>query len=127
MRNQQLTRFIIVGLSTNGILLAFFWLLVDLGVPSLVGVTVTYALGLVASLLLNGRWTFGALKRENAIGSTIRFSTLYAFGYLYSLASFWLLSLTGMPHLIDQFMVMASCAVLLFLGQKYWVFRKADK
>ncbi len=126
MNKTHLTRFIIVGLSTNALLLLAFWAAVSSGFPAPIAVTATYAIGLVASLLLNGRWTFGTLKRKTAVGSTVRFTVLYAAGYLYSIFTFGLLSFTNMPHVIDQFFVMASCAGLLFLGQKYWVFKNRN-
>jgi len=129
MHRTHLTRFVIVGLTTNGLLLLAFWWVTSLGMPALMAVSLTYALGLVSSLLLNGRWTFGALNRETAIGSSVRFTALYLVGYLYSVAAFWLLALSQLAHIVIQVIVMFSCAGLLFIGQKYWVFktRNVDK
>lgn len=122
MLSQQLLRFIIVGLTTNGALLGVFWVLTTLGTPPLVAVTAVYVIGLIASLVLNGTWTFRSLNRTNAKVLTVRFVVLYGLGYLYSMAAFWAIALTGLDHTLTQLLVMGSCAVLLFLGQKYLVF-----
>ena len=126
MIKTHLSRFIIVGVATQGTLLLFFWALVSLGVPGLVAVTAAYLVGLAASLVLNGKWTFGTLRKETAIGSTVRFAVLYAIAYGYSMLTFWALSLTGMFVLLDQILVMTTCAVLTFIGQKFWVFRNRE-
>lgn len=125
MFNKQLIRFVIVGVVSNATLLGLFWLAITLGTAPLVAVTVTYALGLITSLLLNGKWTFGTLNRKTAFGKTAKFTVLYGAGYLFSIGAFWAINCTGIPHVLNQFLVMGSCSALLFLGQKFWVFNEA--
>ena len=122
MNRKQLFRFLVVGVVSNLTLLGVSWLAVTLGVPPYVAVTGVYVIGLVSSLLLNGRWTFGTLNRQTAVGKSIKFFILYGLGYLYSIAAYWVIIQWGWGHAITQLLVMGSAAVLLFLGQKFWVF-----
>jgi putative flippase GtrA len=125
MFNNQLVRFVIVGVVSNATLLGLFWVAITFGIAPLVAVSVTYALGLISSLLLNGKWTFGTLNRQTAVDKTAKFTVLYGAGYLFSVGAFWAISFTGIPHVLNQFLVMGSCGALLFLGQKFWVFNEA--
>jgi putative flippase GtrA len=93
-----------------------------LGVKSLSAVATTYVLGIFISLMLNGRWTFSSLTKKTFLPATTRFVLLYLFGLGYSLLTFQVLAKIGLPNLVTQLMVMGSCAILLFIGQKYWVF-----
>ena len=127
MNRQQVTRYIVVGLASNGTLLALFWVIKQLGVNSLVANGITYLIGIAISLTLNGRWTFGVLSKENFWPVTIRFVLLYIAGLIYSLFAFQLISKLGFAAVVTQLLVMGTCAVLLFFGQKFWVFKVSEQ
>ena len=53
-----------------------------------------------------------------------RYCTVYGLGYLLNLAVlYFLVDLHGYPHQSVQAAMIITLAVLLFISQKYWVFR----
>lgn len=123
MNAKQGARYVISGFVSNATLLLIFWVLQNFGIDSLLAVAATYVLGIGISLMLNGRWTFGSLTKQNFWPITTRFVFLYLLGLGYSLLAFQVIATLGLPNLVTQVFVMGSCAILLFLGQKYWVFK----
>jgi putative flippase GtrA len=84
--------------------------------------TVTYCSGVVIGFLLNRRFTFG-FEGERA-EAFLRYVGAYVLGYVVNLAALWLLAdRCRIPHEIVQGWMILGVAVLMFLLQKYWVFR----
>lgn len=117
----EFLRFAIVGVFSNIVLyLAYLWL-TTLGMGHKSAMSLLYALGVAQTFLFNKRWTF----RHDAATHTalLRYIMLYAFGYLFNLLMLMLLvDRTGFPHQWVQGGMILLLAVVLFCGQKYWVF-----
>lgn len=119
---RQAASFVLVGLSINASLYAAYLLLTHTLLDSSAAMTVTYCSGVVVGFLLNRRFTFG-FEGERA-AAFLRYVGAYLLGYVFNLAGLWLLAdRCRIPHEIVQGWMILAVAVLMFLLQKYWVFR----
>ena len=58
------------------------------------------------------------------LASFARYVATYGFGYLLNLAVLWItVDQMGLPHEVVQGIMILSLAVILFVLQKFWVFR----
>ena len=116
-------QFGIIGLLTNGALYAVYLLLSRLAFQPLVAMTITFALGVALSWLLNGLITFRAQLTRR---SGFRMIMAYLGAYLSNLALLWLaVHVFSLPHQWIQLVIMILLAILLFALQKFWVFSAA--
>lgn len=118
----QLWRYGVVGVASNGLLFGVYLLLTHFGTPPLLAMTALYALGVLQTFVFNRRWTFAS--RTSAPQAFLRYVLSYGMGYLFNLAL--LLGLhhqLGLPHAWVQALAIIATALLLFLLQRYWVFR----
>ncbi len=119
---RQAASFVLVGLAVNASLYAAYLLLTHTLLDSFAAMTVTYCSGVVMGFLLNRRFTFG-FEGERA-AAFLRYVGAYLLGYVVNLAGLWLLAdRCRIPHEIVQGWMILGIAVLIFLFQKYWVFR----
>jgi putative flippase GtrA len=118
----QFWRYAAVGLASNLALYAAYLLLTHLGMPSKLAMTLLYAMGVAQTFVFNKRWSFrsgGATKTQFR-----RYCAAYAFGYFFNLSALFLLvDRLGWPHQVVQGILILINAILLFLLQKFWVFR----
>ena len=119
----QIMQFGIIGLLTNGMLYALYLLLCRLAFQPLVAMTITFALGVALSWLLNGLITFRAQLTRR---SGFRMIMAYLGAYLSNLSLLWLaVHVFSLPHQWIQLVIMILLAILLFALQKFWVFSAA--
>lgn len=118
----QFIRFGIVGVCSNLLLLLLYLLLTRVGVGHKSAMTVLYVVGVLQTFVFNRRWSF---NHEGSVSIALRrYCIVYALGYLFNLGMlFVLVDRLGLPHEVIQACLILVLAVLLFLGQKYWVFR----
>jgi putative flippase GtrA len=84
--------------------------------------TLTYAAGVVQTFIFNKRWSFGAGGATSV--QFRRYCLAYATGYACNLAGLFLLvDLLACPHQLAQGILILATAALLFVLQKFWVFR----
>ena len=122
---RQLLRFSVVGIGLNGTLYGAYLVLVGAGVPIKSAMSLTYACGVVLGFLLNRRWSF---DRPPTRGDASRYLAAYAAGYVLNLAALALfVDAWGLAHQGVQAAMVIVIAALLFLAQKYWVFRPAQQ
>lgn len=118
----QFWRYGAVGIASNLAVYALYLLLTHLGTPPKLAMSVLYALAVMQTFVFNKRWSFGsagATKQQFR-----RYCLAYAAGYVLNLAALFLLvDLLGWPHQLAQGILILVIAVLLFLLQKFWVFR----
>lgn len=118
----QFIRYATVGLASNLVLYLAYLALTAAGFESKVAMSLLYLLGVVQTFGFNRRWSFrhGGMRGP----AFVRYCTTYALGYLINLGVLMLLvDWLGLPHQIVQGGAILTLAVLLFLLQKYWVFR----
>ena len=123
--NSAFLRYATVGAISNvtGYLIYIALNLVGCG-PKM-AMTLTYGVGVLQTFLFNRRWSF------QFIGTTapalVRYIFVYAVGYLINfLALMLLVDELGFPHVVVQGLMILIIATMLFLAQKYWVFRRAS-
>jgi putative flippase GtrA len=117
----QLLRFGVVGVASNALGCGYL-LLTWLGVGPKTAMSLLFLIGTVQTFVFNKRWTF---EHGGAHGPVFyRYASAYFAGYLVNLAVLHVLvDRLGQPHQLVQGVMILVMAVLLFLAQKFWVFR----
>lgn len=118
-------RFGIVGLASNAVLYLLYLLLTTVGLGHKTAMTMLFAVGTLQTFILNRRWTFGHRGLPRA--AFVKYVTIYSLAYLLNLASLLLfVDHLGFPHQTVQGVMIFIIALILFLLQKLWVFRRAE-
>jgi putative flippase GtrA len=119
---QQVARFALIGVLSNSFFYALYLILTYKGMRPTSAMSLTYALAVANTFFLNRTWTF--TQRGKIFGPLGRYIVAYAVGYLFNLSLLEILiNNIGLAHQVSQGISIVSIAVLLFLLQKYWVFR----
>ena len=118
----QFIRYATVGLGSNIVLYLAYLALTAAGIESKLAMTLLYVLGVVQTFAFNKRWSF---RHGGVRGATfVRYCASYALGYLINLGVLLVfVDRLGYPHQAVQGVMILALAILLFLLQKYWVFR----
>jgi putative flippase GtrA len=118
----QSLRFVVVGLASNLLLFLLYLLVTTLGIGPKIAMTLLFALGTMQTFIFNKRWTFA--HRGFLQASFLKYVAIYSFAYLLNLTALLVLvDNLGYPHQVVQGIMILSIAMMLFLLQKYWVFR----
>ncbi len=119
---RQFSRYVTIGIVTNGLLYGAYLLLTFSGAAPKVAMTVTYVTGVTLSFHLNRRWTFDSgLPYLQTLG---RFVALYASGYALNYAGLDVLTdRLGLPHQLVQIAIMGGLVIYFFAMFRVWVFR----
>jgi putative flippase GtrA len=98
--------------------------LVDAGLGPKIAMSLAYFTGVVLSFTFNRRWSF-----DHAGPASLafrRYCSAYAMGYFCNLGGLYLLvDILDFPHRTVQGVLVLLMAAMLFLLQKFWVFRGA--
>ena len=118
----QMVRYGIVGFLSNAVGYLLYLAFTAAGMEPKMAMTLLYAAGVAQTFVFNKRWSFG---HGGTYGHTfVRYCLSYALGYVLNLlALFVLVDRLGYPHQIVQGVLVLLLAVMLFLLQKFWVFR----
>ena len=118
----QFLRYATVGLVSNGVGFLLYLALTAAGMEHKIAMTLLYVLGVVQTFLFNKRWSF---KHGGMHGPAfVRYCISYGLGYVLNLVVLIVfVDRFGYPHQIVQGVMVLSLAVMLFLLQKFWVFR----
>lgn len=120
----QFLRYAVVGLASNAVLYAAYVALTSIGVEPKLAMTILYAMGVLQTFVFNKRWSFRHAGKHGP--AFVRYCAAYAFGYAVNLLALLLLvDRLGYPHQLVQAFMILSLAVMLFVLQKFWVFRPA--
>lgn len=118
----QLLRYGVVGILSNAVGYLAYLAITAAGVEHKLAMTAVYAFGVVQTFIFNKRWTFehaGASERAFA-----RYCLVYASSYAVNLAALYVFAdRLGYPHQIVQGVMIVVIAMLIFVAQKFWVFR----
>ena len=119
---RQALSFALIGVLLNAALYVAYLVLTHTVFDDFVAMTVTYCSGVVMGFMLNRRFTFAFGGEGSA--AFVRYVCAYVLGYFINFFGLWLLARNlGIPHEIVQGWMILGIAVLLFLLQKYWVFK----
>ena len=123
--SSQSLRYGIVGLGSNVVLYLLYLLFTGVGSGHKTAMTILFVIGTVQTFILNKRWTFGYKDFEKYIFA--KYIIIYGGAYLINLVALMLfVDYLGFPHKIVQGIMIILVAVLLFMLQRYWVFRKLN-
>lgn len=118
----QLVRYAVVGLASNLFGYLLYLGLTFLGVGPKLSMSLLYAIGVAQTFFFNKRWTFR--HQGSGRGAMLRYCAAYGLGYLINLAVLMVLvDQWHWPHQWVQGVMILALAVMLFLLQKFWVFR----
>jgi putative flippase GtrA len=124
--HRQFFRYAVVGVASNVALYFIYLLMTGIGMGHKTAMTLVYCVGVLQTYIVNRRWTF--LYRGEISGSMLRYVAAYASGYVFNfVALLVLVDMSGLPHRVVQAVLILAVAVLIFLLQKYWVFREATE
>lgn len=123
MIRRQITRWLFVGLVTNCLLyLAYLALTRSLLEPK-TAMTVVYVAGVIVGFVGHRSWSFEHSGRVDS--ALLRYLGSYGIGYLINLAGLGFgISMLGLRHELVQATMVVTVAVVMFLLQKYFVFRE---
>jgi putative flippase GtrA len=115
-------RFMVVGLGSNVVLYLLYLFLTTAGLGHKTAMTLLFVVGTLQTFLFNKRWTFAHQGFLQA--SFVKYVGAYSAAYLWNLAAlFVLVDRLGLPHQFVQGAMILVVALVLFLAQRYWVFR----
>lgn len=123
---RQFFRYVVVGAVSNAALFIAYLVLTRLGMGHKLAASVAYAIGVIQTFAFNRSWSF---RDRGLVGPAfLRYMASYAFGYLLNMAALVLLvDYRSMRHEYVQAATILGLAVVLFLLQKFWVFRDGEE
>lgn len=118
----QFVRYALVGLASNLLLYLAYLALTTAGIEPKLSMSLLYLVGVAQTFVFNKRWSF---RHSGMHGiAFIRYCSAYGLGYVINLLVLVVLvDRMGYPHEIVQGGMVLLLAVMLFLLQKFWVFR----
>ena len=118
----EMIRFCVVGFFSNSLLYLFYLFFTFMGVGYKTAMTLIFVVGVLQTFLFNKRWTFGC--EDVVCSSFTRYALAYVFAYVLDLmALFFFSDCLGYEHQIVQGVMIFFVAIILFVLQKFWVFR----
>lgn len=120
----QIIRFGIVGLTSNVVLYLFYLAMSQSGIDPKLAMTFSFVLGLTWTFTINKRWSF---SHQGDWGrSSAKFFSLYGALYFINLTMLLVLvDVFGLSHVLVQAGVFLVYVPIIFLAQRYWIFRDA--
>ncbi len=119
---KQFIRYVIVGLSTNVAGFLIYILVTSLGVSPILTISIFYLIYICLSFYFNKTWSFGH-HSQRAV-SAMKYLIVYCSCYILNVILLaYFNSYLGFSHLIVQAGAIVPIALLLFVAQRYWVFR----
>jgi len=119
---KEFIRYVVVGVGTNAGGYLLYILFTSLGISPIVTISIGYPMQIGLSFFLNKTWSF-SYKGHLSVTS-VRYLVAYVVCYLSNvLVLAYFNSYLGYSHLVVQAFAIVGFALLLFLAQKYWVFR----
>ncbi|MDG1838335.1 MAG: GtrA family protein [Phycisphaerales bacterium] len=119
---RQAIRYGIVGVSVNALALIAFSILVTGGMYHHIAATLVFVVAMSASYTVNRNWSFefrGSVRRSMA-----GYAFIYFCAWGLNLAVLWIgIDLLGIHHTVVQGLAIIGIACLLFIAQRYWIFK----
>lgn len=120
--SKEFVRYALVGVARNGLGYLLYFLFTTLGVSPILYITISYPVHLGLGYYFNKKWSFNHTGRIST--SAMRYLIAYIACYVLNVAALKFFNgYLGYSHLIVQAVAILTIAFLLFLVQKYWVFR----
>jgi putative flippase GtrA len=122
----QFFRYVVVGLASNALLYAVYVGLTHVGIDPKLAMTLLYIAGVAQTFAFNKRWSF---RHSGMHGPAFaRYCAAYLLGYAVNLLALLILvDRLGYPHQLVQGVLVLALAAMLFMLQKFWVFRDSQR
>ena len=123
----EFARFVVVGVVSNVVLFLIYLFMTQIGgLGHKVAATLAYALGALQTFVFNRSWSF---RDRGATGPALgRYIAVYGLGYALNIFGLvMLVDCAGYAHQWVQGAMIVIVAMLLFMLQKFWVFRESVK
>ena len=122
MISRQFIRYVAVGGATNVSGYLLYLLVTSLGVSPILTISIFYPVYVAIAFYLHKRVSFG--HKGQVTASAFKYLVAYIGCYLLNVAMLAFFSdYLGIAHWLVQAGAIVSIALLLFVVQKYWVFR----
>ena len=119
---KQISRFSVAGLSAVAIDLLSYYLLINY-LSYDISKTLSFVIGAVVAYIINKFWTFE--QKNLSLKELAKFALLYTFSLIINVYMNKLfLAITNDTIIIGFFVATGSSALINFIGQKWWVFKK---
>jgi len=118
----QMIRFVAVGFMSNALLYVLYLFFTVMGMGHKTAMTLLFVAGTLQTFIFNRRWTF---EHQGIVRTSFaKYLLTYFFAYILNLAAlFFFADHLGYEHQIVQGLMIVFIAVVLFILQRYWVFR----
>lgn len=122
----QFIRYVVVGLASNATIYVGYLLLTRFGMGPKLAMSLLYGVGVVQTFVFNKKWSF---RFEGAATpALVRYATVYAVGYVINFFALMLLvDQAKLQHQLVQGVMIFVVAMMLFVAQRYWVFRQTTR
>jgi len=118
---RQFSRWLIVGLVSNGLMYLAYLALTRTLLDPMTAMTVVYCGGVLLGFIGHRKWSFEHSGRVDV--ALLRYLGVYAIGYVINLGGLAIgLSALDMRHEFVQATMVLIVAVFMFLMQRYFVF-----
>jgi putative flippase GtrA len=118
---QKISRFIVVGVISNGFGYGVYLLITWLGVPYKIAMTLLYCVGVTMSYIGNRKFTFASTQKLHQ--TLVKFIVAYVIGYALQYAILYILvDVFLIFHAYAQLCGAIVVAVYLFVALRYFVF-----
>ena len=122
---KEFFRYAVVGFAANVSGFLLFALFTAFGVSPVLTISIFYPVHIGIAFFFNKKWSFRF--HGHLSGSAVRYLIAYAGCYVLNVAMLKFFNgFLGYSHLIVQAAAVVVIALLLFLAQKFWVFRAPD-
>tara|TARA_B100000965_G_scaffold402033_1_gene427131 strand:+ start:1561 stop:1956 length:396 start_codon:yes stop_codon:yes gene_type:complete len=119
---KQISRFSVAGLSAVTVDLLSYYILINY-LSYDISKTLSFVIGAVVAYVINKFWTFE--KNNLSFKELVKFALLYTFSLIVNVYMNKLfLNITNNTIIIAFFVATGSSALINFIGQKWWVFKK---
>tara|TARA_B100001250_G_scaffold409091_1_gene432731 strand:- start:14080 stop:14475 length:396 start_codon:yes stop_codon:yes gene_type:complete len=119
---KQISRFSVAGLSAVAVDFLSYYLLINY-LSYDISKTLSFVIGAVVAYVINKFWTFE--KNNLSFKELVKFALLYTFSLIVNVYMNKLfLDITNNTIIIAFFVATGSSALINFIGQKWWVFKK---
>ena len=118
----QFTKYVVIGLASNGLLYFLYLVMTKYGIGHKSAMTLLYVTGVLQTFMFNKKWTFS--HQGGVSKSLFRYLASYALGYMLNFfALFYFVDKLFFSHEVVQGIMIILNAMMLFMLQKFWVFK----
>jgi putative flippase GtrA len=122
--SKEFLRYVAVGVTVNGCGYLLYVLITSLGVSPVLTISIFYPISISLAFYFNKKWSFSHQGRIPV--SAIKYLIAYFICYILNVAVLKFFSgYLGYSHLMVQAIAIIVMAFLMFLAQKYWVFKNS--